>query len=560
MDIGNIKIKIQIFYLRLLVQFNRRKFQLERTFRESHKELKGFIASRKKLLTDLTEARKWFEGKSRTVEFLFEYKEIREFIFEKFSDLWKKGEKKEDRQIYAIITQVSIANAVLAGLPGKMGIGVFVCIALEFYMALAISRRIGFKISDEDLWSKFKDLSGYGLYFTFVGFIAIYAFKHMFGFVFSIIPGILPQTVITEYIVTTFVGILFWEAFEQTRHSSFFYKKILKSSYRRTKELLFYQKDALEHTLSKKNILDVGQKIRAWFTGDFMERIPNIRGDVFVSIGFASLLQGDKDSLTGPMGEVFIKSIKDRWSDLSDASIDEISTYMSTNYSDEQIPGVINTIKGKFFENLSEIHENADGDKWTTKLHEDESYPGSDMIITNSESGETIELSLKATSSENYLESALLRYPEVRILSTSEVADGFSDLERVIASEFSNKEIEEITELNFDELVNRLLPFKRSSVVSSAATGMAMATVVALWPFVVAYMRKRITLEQLRIACEGVFPDIGRELAYRVTFSLILGPIYGWYVLATTAMSLTPEPRIESIPRYLVFKLSKNSD
>ena len=133
---------------------------------------------------------------------------------------------------------------------------------------------------------------------------------------------------------------------------------------------------------------------------------------------------------------------------------------MSTNYSDEQIPGVINTIKGKFFENLSEIHENADGDEWTALLHEDESYPGSDMIITNSETGETMELSLKATSNENYLESALLRYPDVRILSTSEVADEFGDLDRVIASEFSNKEIEEITELNFCELVNRLVPFK----------------------------------------------------------------------------------------------------
>ena len=115
------------------------------------------------------------------------------------------------------------------------------------------------------------------------------------------------------------------------------------------------------------------------------------------------------------------------------------------------------------------------------------------------------------------------------------MADEFGDLDRVIASEFSNKEIEEITELNFDELVNRLVPFKRSSVVSSAATGVAVATIIGLWPFVVAYMRKRITLEQLRIACERVFPDIGRELAYRVTFSIVLGPIYGWYVLATTA-------------------------
>ena len=135
-------------------------------------------------------------------------------------------------------------------------------------------------------------------------------------------PGILPQTVITEYIVTTFVGILFWEAFEQTR-TSFFLDKILRSSYRRTKELLSYQWDALEHTLSKKNILDVGQKIRAWLTGDFMERIPKIRGDVFVSISFASLLQGHRDSLAGPLGEVFMESIRDRWPDLSDASIDE---------------------------------------------------------------------------------------------------------------------------------------------------------------------------------------------------------------------------------------------
>ena len=74
---------------------------------------------------------------------------------------------------------------------------------------------------------------------------------------------------------------------------------------------------------------------------------------------------------------------------------------------------------------------------------------------------------IEATSNENYLESTLLRYPDVRILSTSEVADEFGDLDKS-SSEFSNK-IEKY-ELNFDELVNRLVPFKRSSVVSSAAT------------------------------------------------------------------------------------------
>ena len=83
-----------------------------------------------------------------------------------------------------------------------------------------------------------------------------------------------------------------------------------------------------------------------------------------------------------------------------------------------------------------------------------------------------------------------------------------------------------------------------------------MATIIGLWPFVVAYMRKRITLEQLRIACERFF--YWKELAYRVTFSIVLGPIYGWYVLAATAMNLTRNRRPSQM-RYLVFNSLGNS-
>ena len=73
------------------------------------------------------------------------------------------------------------------------------------------------------------------------------------------------------------------------------------------------------------------------------------------------------------MGKIFLKSIRDRWSELSDASPEKISEFMN-NYSSDQIPGIISTIKGKFFENLVEIHENNDGDEWTARLHDDESY------------------------------------------------------------------------------------------------------------------------------------------------------------------------------------------
>ena len=225
------------------------------------------------------------------------------------------------------------------------------------------------------------------------------------------------------------------------------------------------------------------------------------------------------------------------------ASIEEISLFMSSAYEEDQLEGVVNLIKGKLFENLSVAHENADGDEWTAYLHEDEAYPGSDMIMTNSETGETIELSLKATENLNYIESSLLKYPEFPILTTSEIPEEYPDLEMVIASDFSHREIKEITESNFEELVDNLTPFSRLSGASAVSFGVAGATAFSLWPFVVAYKRNKISQEQLKKACEKVFPKAGEELVYRLTLMVVLGPIYGWYVIAKTAMKLTPRPK-----------------
>ena len=79
--------------------------------------------------------------------------------------------------------------------------------------------------------------------------------------------------------------------------------------------------------------------------------------------------------------------------------------------------------------------------------------------MENTETGETMELSLKATENLNYIESSLLKYPEFPILTTSEIPEEYPDLEMVIASDFSHREIKEITESNFEELVDNLTPF-----------------------------------------------------------------------------------------------------
>ena len=39
------------------------------------------------------------------------------------------------------------------------------------------------------------------------------------------------------------------------------------------------------------------------------------------------------------------------------------------------------------FEIMVTNAENADGDAWTARMHTDESFPGSDIIFTNEETG-----------------------------------------------------------------------------------------------------------------------------------------------------------------------------
>ena len=556
---GRILDNLEITFLKSKVFLNKRRLELKEFYKR--------INLRKELLFKLDEPKKWFEQNTKSIQFLFENEGLRNYIFDKFSVLWEKGEISKDKEIYAIITQVSVANAILAGIPGKLGIGVFVCIALEFYMALAIARRIGFKISEDDseetelkkwIWEKFKSLAPYGLYFSFVGFIAIYAFKHMFSFVFSIVPGpVAFVVVVTEYIVTTFVGILFWTAFEQVNDPK--NKKILLSSYKKTKDLLIHQKDSIKDTFTRKNIEDTSEKLKAWFTGDFLNDLPKIRGDVFVSASIGFLLVGKHEAFDGPVGQIFIQSIRDRWPKLENASIEEISLFMSSAYEEDQLEGVVNLIKGKLFENLSVAHENADGDEWTAYLHEDEAYPGSDMIMTNSETGETIELSLKATENLNYIESSLLKYPEFPVLTTSEIPEEYPDLEMVFASEFSHREIQEITESNFKELVDNLTPITKLSGAAAVSMGVAGAAIISLWPFVVAYKRDKISIEHLKQACVKVFPKAGEELVYRLTLMAVFGPIYGWYVLAKTAISLTPKPDDTIQPKRLIYKKSEDN-
>jgi hypothetical protein len=259
--------------------------------------------------------------------------------------------------------------------------------------------------------------------------------------------------------------------------------------------------------------MQMGSRLKAWLTGEIPIDRAVLRGQVAPAVLMAHVLASNHDQLEGPIGREFIEAIRDRFPDLRGASLDQIADHMQT-YDAEQLVGVMNVVKGKLFERLVARHENADGDEWRAVMHEDESYPGSDIIFTNEDTGQSIELSLKATDNPSYVEAALLKYPDIPVLTTEEVSRFFSDDPRVTGATISDKELTQITEENYDRMLAQLTSF---DIAQGAAAGVAAGATIGLWPFVVAFLAKRITQEQLEKACVRVLGESGVALAARVS-------------------------------------------
>ena len=67
-------------------------------------------------------------------------------MFEPIRDVFTLRSHETAGAIRQSINMVAVANAVMAGLPEKMGIGVAVSVALEAWMAVVIARRVGIAI------------------------------------------------------------------------------------------------------------------------------------------------------------------------------------------------------------------------------------------------------------------------------------------------------------------------------------------------------------------------------------------------------------------------------
>ena len=104
-----------------------------------------------------------------------------------------------------------------------------------------------------------------------------------------------------------------------------------------------------------------------------------------------------------------------------DASVEEIGEILDS-YDENQIPGLVNNVKGILFELEFVEIENNDGDSIFAYQFEQTNYPTYDIQLIDEQTGAIEEVQLKATSSASYVKNWMDEHGE-NIVVTDEVAE-----------------------------------------------------------------------------------------------------------------------------------------
>ena len=133
----------------------------------------------------LNAAREWYEKYKKKLDGMFNNSLLSNYLFEPFTSLFDLKQNILPSDVYKTITLVAVTNAVLAGLPGKMGVGVVVSIGLEIWMALKIAQYLKLTVIKDasDVFKLFAVLAA-------SSFTAIYVFKQILSLAFSIFSAI----------------------------------------------------------------------------------------------------------------------------------------------------------------------------------------------------------------------------------------------------------------------------------------------------------------------------------------------------------------------------------
>ncbi len=125
--------------------------------------------------------------------------------------------------------------------------------------------------------------------------------------------------------------------------------------------------------------------------------------------------------------------------------------------SEERLNGLANGVKGKYFEVLVRDRLN-DGERigelelqpgQVARLSDSSTQPGWDLRIEDEDGTVDELLQLKATDSMAYVKQALERYPDIRVVTPTEVDDVANN---IIGTDISDDQLELITRTQIDEM------------------------------------------------------------------------------------------------------------
>jgi hypothetical protein len=299
----------------------------------------------------------------------------------------------------------------------------------------------------------------------------------------------------SSYLTTLALGLIFWIAFQELAKSretldaigNREWQEVFRASLKRARGTIvttgMHHARLLRGLVNPRTVGVVYDRARAYFSGELVADTPRVRGDLFVPLAMAALLARQAERLDGPMGAMFLDSVRQAHPQLADATLDQMADYFG-QYDATQLDGVLAALRGQMFERMVEAAENADGDLWSAALHDDRNVPGSDIVFTHQDTGETIEISLNATDSTSYLEEAPRRYPDIPIVTTDEIAGILEHDPLVSGRGISNAEVRAVTEENYEELLAGT-----PRIETGIAGGLALASFAALYPFLIARAR-----------------------------------------------------------------------
>ena len=200
--------------------------------------------------------------------------------------------------------------------------------------------------------------------------------------------------------------------------------------------------------------------------------------------------------------ELVLHAIKRANPDFSNHSTSEIGEKLS-EFDENQLLGFSNNVKGIMHELQFIEIENEDGDNITASIFPDTNHKGFDIMLTDEDTGEIVEVQLKATDSTSYINDWFDEYPEGEIFVTEEIAEKMN----LQSSGVSNQKITAETDEYVDKIIDssetdefwEYLPYLPTISIAIAGFALFMRYKNSLIDFKT-FKRKFIKLTGIKVA------------------------------------------------------------